>query len=198
MCLVALRLLVCLHNCFSGCECEEVHVQLSQAQEWELAQFQTARDSPLAERRDVFTAHDVWVHIKHVTRCSLIASGWRAFSQHHWVRRRRRRIIHCKHAHAHTHTQTHTHADAHTHTTHADIHTHIMAQTWQTPRWQRKVANVYVRGVFVKETIETPAHWLELEPKGSEALKKLLHLVVTTGLEDGLWCVATTNERKNL
>lgn len=50
---------VCLHNCFSGCERKEVHVQISQAQEQELARLQTERDSPLAQRRDVFTAHDV-------------------------------------------------------------------------------------------------------------------------------------------
>lgn len=41
--------------------------------------FQTEQDLPLAESRDVFTVHYVWVHIKHVTRCSLIASGEAVF-----------------------------------------------------------------------------------------------------------------------
>lgn len=140
MCLVALRLLVCLHNYFSGRECEEVHAQISQAQEWELARLQTERDSPLAERRDVFTAHDVWVHIKHVTRCSLIASGWRAFSQHRRVRRRRR-----------SWSDTHTQTDTHTH--------NGSSQTWQTLRWQRKVPNVYVRGSVCEGNNRSASKW---------------------------------------
>lgn len=48
-------------------------------------------------------------------------------------------VTHCKHAH----TDTHTHNGA--------------SQTWQNRRWQRKVLDVYVWGVFVKETIETLA-----------------------------------------
>lgn len=44
-----------------------------------LEHFQTEQDLPLAESRDVFTVHYVWVHIKHVTRCSLIASGEAGF-----------------------------------------------------------------------------------------------------------------------
>lgn len=51
---------------------------------------------------------------------------------------------HCKHTRTQRDTHTHTHNGS--------------SQTWQTLRWQRKLPDVYVRGVFVKETIETAAH----------------------------------------
>lgn len=38
-------------------------------------------DLALAEHRDVFTAHYVWVHIKHAARRPLIVSGEAAFWQ---------------------------------------------------------------------------------------------------------------------
>lgn len=39
------------------------------------------RETQSAERKDVFTAHYVWVHIKHATSCSLIVSGEAHFWQ---------------------------------------------------------------------------------------------------------------------